>query len=313
MVRIYCRTYNHEKYIIDALNGFADQQTNFPFVATIVEDCSKDNTAKLIQQYVENYFDLDDSSVAYKKETEYAKITYAQHKTNKNCFFAVLLLNYNHHQLRKSVFPYIEEWTNNSKYFIVNEGDDFFCDSLKLQKQVDFLEANPNCSVCTHASKLLYPDNSIEVVHSYDQDLKICPTQDIIITKKGFLNTNSMLNRYFTPPESRPDWLRDCPISDIATKLYLLSKGDFGYIDEVLSCYRMNSEGSWSVRQSQSFKKTIKHHVAMWKFWRRYDKITLKKHHNIIKAKIKSNNTALIKSVPFLILGIIKGKASMIH
>lgn len=297
MVRIYCRTYNHEKYITDALNGFAEQETNFPFVATIVEDCSTDNTANVIRQYIHDNFDLDDTTVSYKKETDYANITYARHKTNKNCFFAVILLKYNHHQLRKSVFPYIEEWTDNSKYYIVNEGDDFFCDPFKLQKQVDFLEANPNCSVCTHAAKLLYPDNRVEEVYSYNESINICPVEDIIIAKRGFLNTNSILHRYKTPPDPYPDWMRTCPVSDIGWKLYLLSMGDFGYLNETMSCYRMAAVGSWSEKMSKSVRKKVKHHFAMRRFWKQYDNTTKRKYHTIIRKKIKYNDFGFIKEM----------------
>lgn len=301
IVRIYCRTYNHEKYITDALNGFAEQQTNFPFVATIVEDCSTDNTANVIRQYVNDNFNLDDTTVPYKKETDYANITYAQHKTNKNCYFAVLLLKYNHYSLRKTPLPYIAEWTDNSKYYVTNEGDDFFIDPLKLQKQVDFMEAHPNCSVCTHAAQLLFSDNTTEIIHTYDDTLVECPAKDVITGIRGFLITNSMLFRYKTPPEPCPDWMKDCPVSDIAWKLYLLSMGNYGYINEVMSCYRMFAAGSWTARQSKDFKKRAKHFFAMRKFWKRYDSITNKKYHKIIKNKIKKNSISFIAEIVLII------------
>ena len=154
MVRTYCRTYNHEKYILDALDGFAMQQTDFPVVTTIVEDCSTDNTAGVIRKYLNDYFALNDTMVAYEKETDYAIIVFSQHKTNKNCFFAVLFLKYNHWRLKKSVFPYIEEWSNNSKYYAICEGDDYWIDPKKLQIQVGFMENNPEYGLVYSMAKV---------------------------------------------------------------------------------------------------------------------------------------------------------------
>ena len=95
-VTVSCMTYNQSKYITDTMNGFTMQQTDFPFVCTIVDDASTDGEQEVISKYLEENFDFSDDSVAYHKETDYAHITYAQHKTNKYCFFAVLYLKENH-------------------------------------------------------------------------------------------------------------------------------------------------------------------------------------------------------------------------
>ena len=87
-----CFTFNQAKYITEAMNGFTMQQTSFPFVCTIVDDASTDGEQDVIRKYLEDNFDFSEGSVAYHKETDYAHITYAQHKTNKNCYFAVLYL-----------------------------------------------------------------------------------------------------------------------------------------------------------------------------------------------------------------------------
>ena len=87
-----CFAFNQAKYITDAMNGFTMQQTQFPFVCTIVDDASNDGEQEVIKKYVEENFDFSEGSDAYHKETDYAFITYAQHKTNKNCYFAVLYL-----------------------------------------------------------------------------------------------------------------------------------------------------------------------------------------------------------------------------
>ena len=83
LVGVECMTFNQSKYILDALNGFVMQQTNFLFVVMVVDDASTDGEQEVIRQFVSEQFDLADTNISYEKETDYAYITYAQHKTNK--------------------------------------------------------------------------------------------------------------------------------------------------------------------------------------------------------------------------------------
>lgn len=149
-VCIRCITYNHGPYIRDALNGFAMQQTDFLYVATIVDDASTDNNSAVIKDYLEDFFEIDYSANCYEKETDYGQIFFLRHKENRNCFFAVILLKENHTQTGKGHLKtiYISEWLNDSEYRITCEGDDFWCYPEKLQMQVDFLDNNPSYVMC---------------------------------------------------------------------------------------------------------------------------------------------------------------------
>lgn len=142
-----CFTFNHAKYITDTMNGFTMQQTSFPFICTIVDDASTDGEQEVIKQYVAHNFDFSEDSVAYQKETDYAFITYAQHKTNKNCYFAVLFLKDNHYSIRKPRMHYLVEWRNMCPYEALCEGDDYWIDPMKLQKQIDWLDNHPLCTL----------------------------------------------------------------------------------------------------------------------------------------------------------------------
>ena len=126
------------------------QQTTFPFVAMVVDDASTDGEQDVIAAYVEEHFDTQDSDIAYKKETDYAHITFARHKTNKNCYIVVLYLKENHYSKKLSYkkLEYLSQWRDNTKYEALCEGDDYWIDPLKLQKQVDFLENNPEYGMC---------------------------------------------------------------------------------------------------------------------------------------------------------------------
>ena len=147
-VAVSCMTYNQSKYITDTMNGFTMQQTDFPFVCTIVDDASTDGEQEVISKYLEENFDFSDDSVAYHKETDYAHITYAQHKTNKYCFFAVLYLKENHYSQKKDKSPYLKEWRDGVEYMALCEGDDYWIVPNKLKMQIDFFENNPNYTLC---------------------------------------------------------------------------------------------------------------------------------------------------------------------
>lgn len=145
-VTVQCATFKHAKYITDAMNGFTMQQTDFPFVCTIIDDASTDGEQDVICNYLDTHFDLSEEGGSYKKETDYAHIIYACHKTNKNCYFAVLFLKENHYSQKKDKKPYLKEWRENVDYIALCEGDDYWIDPLKLQKQVEILDENTESS-----------------------------------------------------------------------------------------------------------------------------------------------------------------------
>lgn len=155
MVCVICTTYNQSGYIIDALDGFVMQQTVFPFVCCIVDDASTDGEQEVIRKYVNENFDIQDISIAFDKDVDYGHVSFAQHKTNNNCYFAVIYLKENHYR-KKSKKPYIKEWEDNAKYIALCEGDDYWTDPRKLQRQVDFLEGHPEYSLCCHRFKIHY-------------------------------------------------------------------------------------------------------------------------------------------------------------
>lgn len=176
LLRAHCATYNHVYYITDALNGFVMQQTDFPFVCTIVDDASTDGEQDVIKKYMQEYFDLQDSSVAYEKDTDYGHVTFAQHKINKNCYFAVIYLKENHYSQKKSKAPYLTEWMD-TKYIAVCEGDDYWTDPLKLQKQVGFLETHSEYDmVCSRFDHLIHETG--EMLHQDLYDKIIPPNVD---------------------------------------------------------------------------------------------------------------------------------------
>lgn len=150
MLRVSCSTFNHASYIEDAMNGFTMQQTTFPYICTIVDDNSTDGEQEVLRNYLQQHFLLDEDAVARQKETDDYLMTFARHKENHNCFFAVYLLKYNHYSIKKAKEPYYKDLNANIKYAAICEGDDYWTDPNKLQMQVDFLETHPEYSMCFH-------------------------------------------------------------------------------------------------------------------------------------------------------------------
>ena len=153
-VCISCFTYNQARYIVDTMNGFVMQETDFPFVATIVDDASTDDAPQVISRYFEEYFDINDSSTAFQEETDYGKVLFARHSINKNCYFAIVLLNENHYQRKKRKTLYLSRWRDNAEYIAPCEGDDYWTDPLKLQTQVEFLDGHGEYSLCCHRYRI---------------------------------------------------------------------------------------------------------------------------------------------------------------
>lgn len=149
LVGVRCLTYNHERFIKDALNGFVMQQTVFPVVYVVVDDASTDHNVEVIRDFINGQFDTQDPEIAYEKDEDYGHVTFARHRTNHNCFIAAVYLKENHRSQGKSKAPYISKWRD-TKYIAICEGDDYWTDPLKLQKQVDFLENHGEYSLCFH-------------------------------------------------------------------------------------------------------------------------------------------------------------------
>jgi len=142
MVNVLCMTYNQASFIEDAFNAFTMQQTTFPFVCTIIDDASNDGEQNVIKTYLKEHFDPVDQSTVSPSDTPDYHFLFARHKTQPNCYFAVYFLNYNHFGtavLRQRKLRYAAEWFEKSKYIAFCEGDDFWTDPRKLEKQVDFL------------------------------------------------------------------------------------------------------------------------------------------------------------------------------
>lgn len=127
MVSIKCSVYNHEPYLRQCLDGIVMQKTDFRFEAIVNDDASTDNSADIIREYARKYPDI--ITPVFHEENVYSKDKVLQRRQmNALC---------------------------KGKYIAICEGDDFWTDPLKLQKQIDYMESHPDCSLCFTAADVL--------------------------------------------------------------------------------------------------------------------------------------------------------------
>lgn len=237
LVFIRCLTFNHESYIEDALNGFVMQQTNFPFVVTIVNDASPDNTKNVIERFITKT--CDSANILY-EQTSYANVIKAIPKSNAKCLLFVLNLFENHFQ-KKSHRPYYQEYVDEAKYWAECEGDDYWIDPLKLQRQVDFMETNLEYGLC-------YTDYNIcnqfgdltEVSHFIGGGAKPILTFEEHLFRKGYIAPMTWLYRndlYDAIKENIPKEITDYSYV-LALEFFLHSK--VGFLPITTATYRIH-------------------------------------------------------------------------
>ena len=243
MVYVSCMTFNHAPYIVDAMNGFTMQNTDFPFVCAIVDDASTDGEQEVIKNYLNEHFDLEDKVVARHEETDDYVLTFARHKTNLNCYFAVFFLKYNHYSKKKPKASYLAQWRDKANYIAICEGDDYWTDGTKLKKQVEFLEKHPEFIFCVHNFK-----RYIESEGKYEEGYRI--KQDCIIDKKIYFKywltqpLTSVIRATAIPcNETRKSYKH---YRDNHLFYLLLQKGLGYYMADVMGVYRISNKGLWT-------------------------------------------------------------------
>lgn len=272
LVSVVMITYGHEKYIQQAIESVLEQQCNFGFELIIANDCSPDNTNKVVEEILKNH-----------------------PKSN--------LIRYHNHIKNLGMMPNFI-WTLQQvkgTYIAICEGDDYWNDSLKLQKQVDYLHENTDCSLCFHPSFHLNDTNhEHRFIHKplnipIDQKFVM---KDAILGGGSFITTNSMFFHYKHITDL-PTWFLKAPIGDLPLLLLLASKGKIGYLNDVMSTYRMMSDNSWSTTL-QDTKKKKKHFYAVLKMWNGFDKWTNYKYFGIILRKKIINYYSYWKQILYI-------------
>lgn len=219
LVSIVCLTYNEEDFVRDTFDNFLSQKTTFPFEVLVYDDASQDRTPEIIKEYAAKYPDI-------------FRITlYEENNFKKGLGFYGLRVGFNEAK---------------GKYIAYCEGDDYWCDDLKMQKQVDFLESHPEYMVCAHETLIrndYVPKENGTLFSRANFNSYIDISKRQHYTFKDTLTGNifhisSMM--YRNSPIKWPEWICEVTALDMVLFMILAEKGDIYRLPDVMSVYRQN-------------------------------------------------------------------------
>lgn len=216
-VSIRCSVYNHEPYLRQCLDGFVMQKTNFAFEAIVHDDASTDKSADIIREYAAKYPDI--IKPIYETENQYSKHDGSKRRIMNNAI------------------------CQTAKYIAFCEGDDYWTDPLKLQKQFDFLEANPEYGM-VHTKTEVYHQASMRQV-GYAGSTFNAETGDIIIrntiTTLTVMIRKCIMLEYIN--EIKPE-VRGWKMGDYPLWIYCYIKSKIKFIDQITGVYRILPESA---------------------------------------------------------------------
>lgn len=223
LVSVCCTCFNHERYIAKALQSFINQKTSFVYEIIINDDASTDSSAEIIRNFASNYPDL--VFPIYQRENQYSrKVKIVQ----------------------DIILPRAR-----GRYIALCEGDDFWCDSQKLQIQFDYMENHPECLMCGHSNLEVDEKGKkitgIKRFSNHDTEIGLEPCFE--------LPPAVHLSSYFIRKDlfySFSERKKLCPVGDVSLCIEASSKYPIHYIDRVMSCYRVFSSSSWTRRMAKS-------------------------------------------------------------
>jgi glycosyltransferase involved in cell wall biosynthesis len=215
LVSICLITYNHEKYIREAIDSVLMQKTEFPFELLIGEDCSTDGTRQIVFEY-------------QSRHPELIKVITDEHNVGAQA----------------NVMRVLQ--ASSSKYIAALEGDDYWTDPYKLQKQVSFLENNPDYAICCHQVEEL-SDNGVKelsVLQRSDSE----ETYTIADLATGpLMHTPSVVYRK-NHTRHLPGWFQRSPVGDYVLYMLEAQHGKIKYFPQPMAVYRKHAGGMWSLK-----------------------------------------------------------------
>ncbi len=213
LVSICCIAYNQEKYIRETLDGFLKQKTSFPFEVLIHDDASTDRTADIIREYAAKYPGI------------IKPICQTENQHSKGIPVGITF-NYPRAQ---------------GKYIALCEGDDFWTDPLKLQKQFDFMEAHPEYALCCSDASKLIEESGITYTNKLSPTSRELTYRELngdvhVITATIFMRRDCVNACYQTIPKlKKRKWL----MGDLPLVLYMAANHKIYYMADSLACYRI--------------------------------------------------------------------------
>lgn len=242
VVSVIVISYNQEKYIAECLQGILAQKGDFRIELVISDDASQDATPEIIRNYIKNFGDL----VTVKIISPYSNV--GMTRNFQRCLSACT-----------------------GDFIAVCEGDDYWVDPLKLQKQVGFLTAHPDCAICFNRIYTYFQNT--------DKFSAFEPNRKLV---GNVFNTRELVEEYFIGNLSccmydakymgqiRPD-LFDLYIGDWMFNIYYSQFGKIGYIEEVMSVYRKHAGGVWGNGTSQKKTRLLQGYINSYNKYLNYE------------------------------------------
>ncbi|MEX9884276.1 glycosyltransferase [Providencia rettgeri] len=217
-VSCVCITFNQEGYIRDAINGMLAQVTDYRFEVIIHDDVSNDNTRKILLEYKNKYPNI----------------------------IKLVLQTENQYQQGKKITPLAIAHAD-GEYIALCEGDDYWIDEYKLQKQIKELISNPNVNLVITQALSLYPDGTTEKFCNLGSTKRYISFADCILgPKKDFYPTATFFFKR-SIIVSLPDWFYTiAPVSDYYIQLFASYPVGCIYLPDITAVYRREAVGSWT-------------------------------------------------------------------
>ena len=249
-------TYNQSSFITDALNGFVLQRTRFPYVCMIVDDASTDGEQDVIRNYLDENFDWQDPSIALRKEADFGQVLFARHRSNQNCYFAVIF--------------------------------------LKEQKQVDYMDASPDCMLTVHAANWRTGDDVFPYgcMDSVSKDFSV---EELIRVGGFYFATASFMFRSGLDHDF-PAWRQKARVGDYPLQILAGLRGTVHYLADTMCVYRYQREGSWSYRWQKDYAANMAYQKNKIEWMTLFDEATGHQYQGVVYDLLFSHYNSLFNA-----------------
>ena len=283
VVSICVVTFNHVSFIKKCLDDILMQQTNFDYEILLGEDASTDGTREICIEYAKKYP---------------SKIKLFLHHRENN-------ISINGSPTGRFNFLY-NLYSAQGKYIALCEGDDYWTDPYKLQKQVDFLEANPNFNICFTNAYNLLQNNELKLKEIPDISTNGVYTYDDLLEHYNFITTASVVVRKNF--NTIPQWIFKLPVGDLGLYLLTCKTAKIKCLPDITTVYRIHNQGIWSsLSQIKQFEIYLLFYQAIFAelTTRQQEIVHLKQKYFIKKiSHLKYNNNKLLVVFNRIILGL---------
>ena len=266
IVSVGCVTYNQKKYIKQALDSFLNQVTTFPFEIIVHDDCSTDGTRELINEYA-------------KKDSRIVRILQNENQYSKGVDI-----------VKEYIYPRCK-----GKYIAFCEGDDYWCDNYKLQKQFDYMKSNPDYSGCYHNTIMLNALDGKETLLNETTDDVDLVMEDLIRFTGVKYHISSLFFR--SEYKIRPKEYTIPGIGDYPRTIYMCTVGKVRYLNDVMSVHRVDVEGSWTSENtaSNNAERQIRNYSNINQFLNTFNQLTNHQYDEAIKTTIDKNECIILQ------------------